>query len=150
AARCGRHDRVDRHGARPPRAGRHRARARRVLDGRGGGRDRARPAGRDHGSRWAAAPRPARDAGTIAGGIMEHVPGGFALIVVLVGLLSSSIKVVREYERLVVFRLGRLVGPRGPGITIVVPGLEKAVRVDLRTVTMDVPSQDVITKDNVS
>src|SRR5262249_43025181 len=81
-----------------------------------------------------------------------HPPGGFviSLLVVAFALIASAIKVVREYERLVVFRLGRLVGPRGPGVTIVIPGLEKAVRVDLRTVTMDVPAQDVITKDNVS
>jgi regulator of protease activity HflC (stomatin/prohibitin superfamily) len=79
-----------------------------------------------------------------------QMPGGLAAIVVLVGLLASAIKVVREYERLVVFRLGRLVGPRGPGLTFIIPGLEKAVRIDLRTVTMDVPAQDVITKDNVS
>jgi len=76
--------------------------------------------------------------------------GGFVAVLVLVSLLASAIKIVREYERLVVFRLGRLVGPRGPGVTIIVPGLEKAIRVDLRTVTMDVPPQDVITKDNVS
>jgi regulator of protease activity HflC (stomatin/prohibitin superfamily) len=80
----------------------------------------------------------------------ETMPGGFALLVVLGALVASSLKVVREYERLVVFRLGRLVGARGPGLTLIVPGLEKAVRVDLRTVTMDVPAQDVITKDNVS
>jgi regulator of protease activity HflC (stomatin/prohibitin superfamily) len=81
-----------------------------------------------------------------------QLPTGFlfSLAVVAFSLLASAIKVVREYERLVVFRLGRLVGPRGPGLTIIVPGLEKAVRVDLRTVTMDVPAQDVITKDNVS
>jgi regulator of protease activity HflC (stomatin/prohibitin superfamily) len=81
-----------------------------------------------------------------------QLPGGFvfSLVVVALSLLASAIKIVREYERLVVFRLGRLVGPRGPGVTIIVPGLEKAVRVDLRTVTMDVPAQDVITKDNVS
>jgi len=78
------------------------------------------------------------------------MPGGFALLFVLLSLAASSIKVVREYERLVVFRLGRLVGPRGPGLTFIIPGVEKAVRVDLRTVTMDVPPQDVITKDNVS
>src|SRR5262245_47714577 len=80
----------------------------------------------------------------------RQMPGGFAALIVLLALVASSIKVVREYERLVVFRLGRLVGPRGPGVTIVIPGIEKAVRVDLRTVTMDVPAQDVITKDNVS
>jgi regulator of protease activity HflC (stomatin/prohibitin superfamily) len=80
------------------------------------------------------------------------MPGGFlfSLLIVLLSLLASSIKVVREYERLVVFRLGRLLGPRGPGLTFIIPGIEKGVRVDLRTVTMDVPAQDVITKDNVS
>jgi regulator of protease activity HflC (stomatin/prohibitin superfamily) len=78
------------------------------------------------------------------------MPGGIILVLVLLALAASGIKVVREYERLVVFRLGRLVGPRGPGVTFVIPGVERAQRVDLRTITMDVPSQDVITKDNVS
>src|SRR5499427_2007639 len=71
---------------------------------------------------------------------------GFALLVILM----NSIKVVREYERLVVFRLGLLVGERGPGLILLIPILERAVKVGLRTVTMDVPAQDVITKDNVS
>ena len=71
---------------------------------------------------------------------------GFALLLILV----NSIKVVREYERLVVFRLGLLVGERGPGLIILIPIIERAVKIGLRTVTMDVPSQDVITKDNVS
>jgi regulator of protease activity HflC (stomatin/prohibitin superfamily) len=79
------------------------------------------------------------------------MPGALlVLLLVLASLLASAFKVVREYERLVVFRLGRLLGPRGPGLTVIIPGLEKAVRVDLRTITMDVPPQDVITKDNVS
>ena len=78
------------------------------------------------------------------------MPGIGAFVIVVLALVASAFKVVREYERLVVFRLGRLVGPRGPGLTLVIPGIEKAVRVDLRTVTMDVPAQDVITKDNVS
>jgi regulator of protease activity HflC (stomatin/prohibitin superfamily) len=78
------------------------------------------------------------------------MPGGIILVLVLVALAASGIKVIREYERLVVFRLGRLVGPRGPGVTFIIPGVERAQRVDLRTITMDVPSQDVITKDNVS
>src|SRR5207248_2262415 len=64
--------------------------------------------------------------------------------------LVSGLKVLREYERAVVFRLGRLAGARGPGVIYIIPGVEKAVRIDLRTITMDVPSQDVITKDNVS
>ena len=71
---------------------------------------------------------------------------GFALLLIV----ANSIKVVREYERLVVFRLGLLVGERGPGLIILIPIIERAIKVGLRTVTMDVPSQDVITKDNVS
>jgi regulator of protease activity HflC (stomatin/prohibitin superfamily) len=65
-------------------------------------------------------------------------------------LLASGLKILREYERAVVFRLGRLVRHRGPGIIYVIPGIEKILKVDLRTITMDIPSQDVITKDNVS
>jgi regulator of protease activity HflC (stomatin/prohibitin superfamily) len=73
------------------------------------------------------------------------------MVVVFVLLVAASaVKVVREYERIVVFRLGRLVTARGPGLTFVIPGIEKAIRIDMRTITMDVPSQDVITKDNVS
>lgn len=62
----------------------------------------------------------------------------------------SMIKIVNEYERLVVFRFGRLVAARGPGIRLIIPGIERAVRIDIRTITMDVPPQDIITKDNVS
>lgn len=71
------------------------------------------------------------------------------LFLVLI-FLASSIKVLREYERGVKFRLGRFVGVKGPGIFFVVPGLEKLAKVDLRTVTLDVPKQRVVTKDNVS
>lgn len=73
-----------------------------------------------------------------------------SLIVVGLVVLLAAVKVVREYERLVVFRLGRLVEHRGPGITYVIPMVEKYFRVDLRIITMDVPPQDVITRDNVS
>src|SRR5262245_27160677 len=76
--------------------------------------------------------------------------GVWAAVVIVVILGLSGLKVLREYERAVVFRLGRLVGARGPGIIYVIPGIEKAIRIDLRTITMDVPLQDVITKDNVS
>jgi regulator of protease activity HflC (stomatin/prohibitin superfamily) len=72
------------------------------------------------------------------------------IIVVVVLLLVSGIKIMREYERAVIFRLGRMVPPRGPGIIYVIPLVERMVRIDLRTVTMDVPPQDVITRDNVS
>ena len=68
----------------------------------------------------------------------------------VLAVLANSIKVVREYERLVVFRLGLLIGERGPGLVLLIPIIDRAVKVGLRTVTMDVPSQDVITKDNVS
>lgn len=71
-------------------------------------------------------------------------------IVLLLILLFNTIKILREYERAVVFRLGRFTGIRGPGLIILIPGLEKMVRVDLRTVTMDIPSQDIISKDNVT
>ena len=76
------------------------------------------------------------------------VPATFLVIVVV--LIISGIKILKEYERAVVFRLGRMVGARGPGIIYVIPGVEKMVRMDLRTVTMDIPPQDVITRDNVS
>ena len=71
-------------------------------------------------------------------------------VVILAILIISGIKILREYERAVIFRLGRMTPPRGPGITFVIPLVEKFVRVDLRTVTLDVPPQDVITRDNVS
>ena len=71
-------------------------------------------------------------------------------LVIAVAALVSGIKILKEYERGVVFRLGRMVGSRGPGIVYIIPGIEKMVRMDLRTVTMDIPPQDVITRDNVS
>ncbi|MGZ9271321.1 MAG: slipin family protein [Candidatus Binatia bacterium] len=76
-------------------------------------------------------------------------PAGTVFIIAAI-LLISGIKILKEYQRAVIFRLGRMVQPRGPGITYVIPLIEKMVRVDLRTVTMDVPPQDVITRDNVS
>lgn len=73
-----------------------------------------------------------------------------AIIVIVLLFLSNAIKVVREYERGVIFRLGRLVGAKGPGIFMIIPIVDKMVKVSLRTVTLDVPPQEVITKDNVS
>ncbi len=73
-----------------------------------------------------------------------------AAIVPLAVLAFMIFKVLKEYERGVIFRLGRLVGARGPGLIILIPGIERMERVDLRTVTRDIPSQDVITRDNVS
>lgn len=72
------------------------------------------------------------------------------IIVFIVIILASAIRILREYERGVVFRLGRLIGAKGPGIIILIPVVDRMVRVSLRTVVMDVPPQDVITKDNVS
>ena len=65
-------------------------------------------------------------------------------------ILASAIKILQEYERGVVFRLGRLVGVRGPGLVVIVPFVDRLLRISLRVITLDVPSQDVITKDNVS
>jgi regulator of protease activity HflC (stomatin/prohibitin superfamily) len=76
--------------------------------------------------------------------------GTLILILVLLVLLSKAIYVLREYERGVIFRLGRLMGVRGPGFILVIPFIDRLVRVSLRIVAMDVPPQDVITKDNVS
>ncbi|MCD6249196.1 MAG: slipin family protein [candidate division Zixibacteria bacterium] len=74
------------------------------------------------------------------------------IIIVFFGLviLFNLVKVLKEYERGVIFRLGRLIGTKGPGLIILIPGIDKMVRVDLRVITYDVPPQDVITKDNVS
>ena len=72
------------------------------------------------------------------------------LIVLGVLFLSSAIRVLREYERAVIFRLGRLIGAKGPGLIILIPLIDRMVKVSLRLVAMDVPPQDVITRDNVS
>ncbi|RIK36873.1 MAG: hypothetical protein DCC58_18740 [Chloroflexi bacterium] len=76
---------------------------------------------------------------------------GLAIVVVfIVVIASATIKIVQEYERGVVFRLGRLVGARGPGLILLIPFIERMMKVDLRTLTMDIPRQEVITKDNVT
>ena len=74
----------------------------------------------------------------------------FPVLVFAGFLFLSSVKVLREYERGVVFRLGRFAGVRGPGLILLIPGLERMVKVSMRVITMDVPPQDVITRDNVS
>jgi regulator of protease activity HflC (stomatin/prohibitin superfamily) len=74
----------------------------------------------------------------------------YALAFFLFIILANAIRVLREYERGVIFRLGRLVGSKGPGLIILIPIFDKMVKVSLRTVAMDVPPQDIITKDNVS
>ncbi len=73
-----------------------------------------------------------------------------AVVLILIAFLGSSVKIVKEYERGVIFRLGRLEGARGPGLFFVIPIMEAMVRVDLRTITMEVPPQEVITRDNVT
>lgn len=81
---------------------------------------------------------------------MEIGIAALVILVLLFFVLASAVKIVQEYERGVVFRLGRLLGPRGPGIVLLIPFIERMSKVDLRTVTMDVPSQEVITRDNVT
>jgi regulator of protease activity HflC (stomatin/prohibitin superfamily) len=71
------------------------------------------------------------------------------LVGLLVALAAASVRVLREYERAVVFRLGRLLGERGPGLVLLIPGIDRMVRVSLRTVTLNIPPQNVITRDNV-
>ena len=72
------------------------------------------------------------------------------VIVVILGLLGSAVKIVQEYERGVIFRLGRLVGAKGPGLFFIIPMIDRMVKVDLRVVTLDIPSQEAITRDNVT
>lgn len=75
----------------------------------------------------------------------------FVIVIVLVVMfLASAIRILNEYERAVIFRLGRIRDVKGPGLIIIIPGIDKVVKIDMRTITMDVPPQDVITKDNVS
>jgi regulator of protease activity HflC (stomatin/prohibitin superfamily) len=73
-----------------------------------------------------------------------------ALIILFVIFISSAVKILKEYERGVIFRLGRVIATKGPGLIILIPFIDKMVKVSLRLVTMDVPPQDVITRDNVS
>jgi regulator of protease activity HflC (stomatin/prohibitin superfamily) len=72
------------------------------------------------------------------------------VLVAMVGIVASSIRVMREYQRAVMFTLGRFTGVKGPGLILLIPYVQQMVRVDLRTVVLDVPSQDVISRDNVS
>src|SRR4030067_1085845 len=77
-------------------------------------------------------------------------PAILFLIVFLIILASASIKILREYERGVIFRLGRLIGAKGPGLIFIIPGVDKLLRVSLRTVALEIPPQEVITHDNIS
>jgi len=80
---------------------------------------------------------------------MSWVAIGVIIVAALI-LLPMAIKIVAEYERGVIFRLGRLVGAKGPGLFVIIPFVDRMVKVDLRVITMDVPSQEIITKDNVT
>lgn len=81
---------------------------------------------------------------------METFVSFVVLLVILISLVSASIRVVQEYERGVIFRLGRYVGVRGPGLFFLIPFIERMQKVDLRVVTMEVPTQEAITRDNVT
>jgi len=76
--------------------------------------------------------------------------GGMTIALLIVALLAASLRILREYERGVVFMLGRFWKVKGPGLVVIIPGIQQMVRVDLRTMVFDVPSQDVISRDNVS
>jgi len=80
---------------------------------------------------------------------MQWIWIGIIVLVILI-IVPMAVKIVQEYERGVIFRLGRLIGAKGPGFFLIIPFFDRMVKVDLRTVTMDVPPQDVITKDNVT
>lgn len=82
---------------------------------------------------------------------MDPVGSVFTVIIVFIlMLLASAIRILREYERGVIFRLGRLIGSKGPGLILLIPLVDRMVKVSLRTIVLDVPPQDVITRDNVS
>lgn len=82
---------------------------------------------------------------------MAGLPLGLLFVIIfLLILAASAIKILREYERGVIFRLGRLIGAKGPGLIFIIPGVDKLLRVSLRTVALEIPPQDVITRDNIS
>jgi regulator of protease activity HflC (stomatin/prohibitin superfamily) len=82
---------------------------------------------------------------------MEILSGGFMfLVAIIVVFFVLTVKVLNEYERGVIFRLGRIIGAKGPGLIILIPLIDRMIRVDLRTITLDVPPQDIITRDNVT
>ena len=82
---------------------------------------------------------------------LTGLPSGFFFLIIFILILAAAaIKILREYERGVIFRLGRLIGAKGPGIIFIIPGVDKLLRISLRLVTLDIPPQDVITHDNIS
>jgi SPFH domain, Band 7 family protein len=86
----------------------------------------------------------------IFGGLVMDFSPLIVIAILVVIFLAASLRIVPEYQRAVIFRLGRVIGAKGPGLFILIPIIDKMVKVDLRTVTLDVPTQDIITKDNVS
>ena len=86
----------------------------------------------------------------ILGGVVMGFSPLIVIAILVVIFLAAALKIVPEYQRAVIFRLGRVIGAKGPGLFILIPIIDKMVKVDLRTVTLDVPTQDIITKDNVS
>jgi regulator of protease activity HflC (stomatin/prohibitin superfamily) len=82
---------------------------------------------------------------------LTGLPSGFFFLIIFILILAAAaVKILREYERGVIFRLGRLIGAKGPGIIFIIPGVDKLLRISLRLVTLDIPPQDVITRDNIS
>ena len=77
-------------------------------------------------------------------------PAIIFLIIFLIIIAAAAIKILREYERGVIFRLGRLIGAKGPGLIFIIPGVDRLLRISLRTVALEIPPQDVITRDNIS
>ena len=77
-------------------------------------------------------------------------PGTFLLVTLGILILANAVRILREYERAVIFRLGRLVGEKGPGLILLIPLVDRMVRVSLRVIALDVPPQDVVTRDNVA
>jgi regulator of protease activity HflC (stomatin/prohibitin superfamily) len=84
------------------------------------------------------------------GGLVMDFSPLIVIAILVVIFLAASLRIVPEYQRAVIFRLGRVIGAKGPGLFILIPIIDRMVKVDLRTVTLDVPTQDIITKDNVS
>jgi regulator of protease activity HflC (stomatin/prohibitin superfamily) len=81
---------------------------------------------------------------------MDFLPGFFGLIVLVAFFVLAFVKILNEYERGVIFRLGRIIGAKGPGMIVLIPIIDRMVRIDQRTITLDIPPQDVITRDNVT
>jgi regulator of protease activity HflC (stomatin/prohibitin superfamily) len=86
----------------------------------------------------------------ILGGLVMGFSPLIVIAILVVIFLATALKIVPEYQRAVIFRLGRVIGAKGPGLFILVPIIDRMIKVDLRTVTLDVPTQDIITRDNVS